>query len=153
MRRLLSYVLTILNFGMFLLVFAVTRDLYQRIFVFFYRLGTEREISGFRMSALLRTIDMVSLFVMGLVVIVLIILIQAAYERASSMAQLSGRFAFVLGLQLVWIGASRVAAWLIPSGLGVLSLDLYTFVPLAAGGTAVIAGILLKRRVSASRNT
>ena len=150
MRRVLSYALTLLNFALFLLVFIVTRDLYQTLFVFFYRLATAREMSAFRVSALLRTFDMVGLFVLGLVVIVLIIVIQAAYERARSSAQLGARFALVIGLQLMWIGATRVIVWIIPAGVRNLSLDAYTLLPLAAGGAALVAGIMLRRRLSAS---
>jgi hypothetical protein len=150
MRRVLSYALTLLNFALFLLVFIVTRDLYQTLFVFFYRLATAREMSAFRVSALLRTFDMVGLFGLGLVVIVLIIVIQAAYERARSSAQLGARFALVIGLQLMWIGATRVIVWIIPAGVRNLSLDAYTLLPLAAGGAALVAGIMLRRRLSAS---
>ena len=150
MRRVLSYALTLLNFALFLLVFIVTRDLYQTLFVFFYRLATAREMSAFRVSALLRTFDMVGLFVLGLVVIVLIIVIQAAYERARNSAQLGARFALVIGLQLMWIGATRVIVWIIPAGVRNLSLDVYTLLPLAAGGAALVAGIMLRRRLSAS---
>ena len=150
MRRVLSYALTLLNFALFLLVFIVTRDLYQTLFVFFYRLATAREMSAFRVSALLRTFDMVGLFGLGLVVIVLIIVIQAAYERARNSAQLGARFALVIGLQLMWIGATRVIVWIIPAGVPNLSLDAYTLLPLAAGGAALVAGIMLRRRLSAS---
>ena len=150
MRRVLSYALTLLNFALFLLVFIVTRDLYQTLFVFFYRLATAREMSAFRVSALLRTFDMVGLFGLGLVVIVLIIVIQAAYERARNSAQLGARFALVIGLQLMWIGATRVIVWIIPAGVRNLSLDAYTLLPLAAGGAALVAGIMLRRRLSAS---
>ena len=118
--------------------------------MFFYRLATAREMSAFRVSALLRTFDMVGLFGLGLVVIVLIIVIQAAYERARNSAQLGARFALVIGLQLMWIGATRVIVWIIPAGVRNLSLDAYTLLPLAAGGAALVAGIMLRRRLSAS---
>ena len=152
MRRVLSYVLTLVNFALFLLVFIVTRDLYQTLFVFFYRLATARDLSAFRVSALLRTFDMVSMFVMGLGVIVLIIVIQAAFERARSGVQLGARFALVIGLQLVWVGATRVLVWMIPAGVRTFGLDGYTLLPLAAGGAAVVAAIVLRRRPSTSRS-
>ena len=150
MRRVLSYPLTLVNFGLFLLAFIVTRDLYQTLFVFFYRLATARDLSAFRVSALLRTFDMVSLFGMGLVMIVLIIVIQALYERARDSTQLGARFALVTGLQLMWIGATRVLVWMTPTGVLDLSLDGYALLPLVAGGAAVIAAIVLRRRHSAS---
>ena len=109
MRRVLGYALTLLNFGLFLLVFVATRDLYKTLFAFFYYLATDRDMSAFRVSALLRTGDMVGMFFMGLALIVLIIVIQASYERSRDYAQLGARFALVLGLQLVWIGFTRRA--------------------------------------------
>ena len=150
MLRVLSYVFTLVNFALFLLVFLVTRDLYQTLFAFFYRLATAGEMSAFRVSALLRTFDMVGLFVLGLAMIVLTIVIQAAYERARDGTRLGARFALVTGLQLTWIGATRVLVWMIPASGRNLSLDGYTLLPLAAGGAAVIAGIMLRRRPSAS---
>ncbi len=150
MLRVLSYVFTLLNFALFLLAFVVTRDLYQTLFAFFYRLATAGEMSAFRVSALLRTFDMVSLFVLGLAMIVLTIVIQAAYERARGGTRLGARFALVTGLQLTWIGATRVLVWLIPANERNLILDGYALLPLAAGGAAVVAGIMLRRRPSAS---
>lgn len=150
MLRVLSYVFTLVNFALFLLVFLVTRDLYQTLFAFFYRLATAGEMSAFRVSALLRTFDMVGLFVLGLAMIVLTIVIQAAYERARGGTRLGARFALVTGLQLTWIGATRVLVWMIPASGRNLSLDGYTLLPLAAGGAAVVAGIMLRRRPSAS---
>ena len=152
MRRVLAYVLTLLNFALFLLTFIATRDLYQTLFALFYRLGTDRDMSAFQVSALLRTGDMVGMFVMGLAVIVLIIVIQSVYERARDYAQLGVRFALVLGLQLLWIGLTRVLVWLIPVGVATFGLDEYTLVPLLAGGAAVVAAIVLRRRPSASRS-
>ena len=150
MLRVLSYVFTLLNFALFLLAFVVTRDLYQTLFAFFYRLATAGEMSAFRVSALLRTFDMVSLFILGLAMIVLTIVIQAAYERARGGTRLGARFALVTGLQLTWIGATRVLVWLIPANERNLILDGYALLPLAAGGAAVFAGIMLRRRPSAS---
>ena len=152
MRRVVGYVLTLLNFGLFLLVFIATRDLYKTLFAFFYYLATERDMSAFRVSSLLRTGDMVGMFFMGLVTIVLIIVIQAAYERTRDFAQLGARFALVLGLQLVWIGFTRVLVSIIPVGVPTFAIDLYTMVPLCAGGAAVVAAIVLRRRPSASRS-
>ena len=151
MRKVLSYALTLLNFGLFLLVFVVTRDLYQTLFAFLYGLATAHDMSAFQVSAALRTFDMVGMFVMGLAVIVLIIVIESFFERARSGVQLAARFATVLGLQVAWIGFTRVLVWLLPvSGRGV-GLDIYTLLPLAAGGAAIVAGILLRRRIPASR--
>ena len=152
MRRVVGYLLTLLNFGLFLLVFIATRDLYKTLFAFFYYLATERDVSAFRVSALLRTGDMVGMFFMGLAIIVLIIVIQAAYERTRDFAQLGARFALVLGLQLVWIGFTRVLVSVIPVDVATFGIDLYTLVPLFAGGAAVAAAIVLRRRPSASRS-
>ena len=152
MRRAVGYVLTLLNFGLFLLVFIATRDLYKTLFAFFYYLATERDMSAFRVSSLLRTGDMVGMFFMGLATIVLIILIQAAYERTRNFAQLGARFALVVGLQLVWIGFTRVLVSIIPVGVPTFAIDLYTLVPLFAGAAAVVAAIVLRRRPSASRS-
>ena len=116
MRRVVGYLLTLLNFGLFLLVFVATRDLYKTLFAFFYYLAIDRDMSAFRVSSLLRTGDMVGMFFMGLAVIVLIIVIQAAYERTRDFAQLGVRFALVFGLQLVWIGFTRVLVAIIPVG-------------------------------------
>ena len=152
MRRVVGYLLTLLNFGLFLLVFVATRDLYKTLFAFFYYLATDRDMSAFRVSALLRTGDMVGMFFMGLAVIVLIIVIQAAYERTRDFAQLGARFALVFGLQLVWIGFTRVLVSVIPAGVPTFGIDGYTLVPLFAGGAAVFAAIVLRRRPSASRS-
>lgn len=149
MRQVLSYLLTLFNFAVFLLVFVVTRDLYQTLFVFFYRLATAAEVSAFRVSSVLRTFDMAAMFFMGLALIVVIILIQAAYDRAGTVSRLGARFALVIGLQLLWIGATRVLVWMIPDTGRNFGLDGYTLLPLAAGGAAVIAGMVLRRRLSA----
>lgn len=149
MRTVLAYAFTLLNFGLFLLAFVVTRDLYQTLFVFIYRLVTAGEVSGFRVSALLRTVDMAAMFFLGLGMIVLIIVIQAAYERAGGLSRLGARFALVTGLQLTWIGATRVLVWMIPGNERNMALDVITLLPLAAGGAAVVAGMLLRRRQSA----
>ena len=151
MRKALSYVLTLLNFGVFLLVFIVTRDLYQTLFAVLYGVATERDMSAFQVSAALRTLDMVGMFLMGIAAIVLVIVIQASYERSRSGMQLTARFATVIGLQVTWIGLSRVLIWLMPVGVSHMALDRYTLLPLVAGGAAVAAGILLRRRVPASR--
>ena len=153
MRRVVGYLLTLLNFGLFLLVFIATRDFYKTLFAFFYYLGIDRDMSAFRVSSLLRTGDMVGMFFMGLAVIVLIIVIQAAYERTRDYAQLGARFALVFGLQLVWIGFTRVLVAIIPVGdVPTFGIDGYTLVPLVAGGAAVVAAIVLRRRPSASRS-
>ena len=153
MRRVVGYLLTLLNFGLFLLVFVATRDLYKTLFAFFYYLAIDRDMSAFRVSSLLRTGDMVGMFFMGLAVIVLIIVIQAAYERTRDFAQLGVRFALVFGLQLVWIGFTRVLVAIIPVGdVPTFGIDGYTLVPLVAGGAAVVAAIVLRRRRSASRS-
>ena len=153
MRRVVGYLLTLLNFGLFLLVFIATRDLYKTLFAFFYYLATERDMSAFRVSSLLRTGDMVGMFFMGLAVIVLIIVIQAAYERTRDFAQLGVRFALVFGLQLVWIGFTRVLVAIIPvMDVPTFGIDGYTLVPLVAGGAAVVAAIVFRRRPSASRS-
>lgn len=149
MRTVLAYAFTLLNFGLFLLAFVVTRDLYQTLFVFIYRLATAGEVSGFRVSALLRTVDMAAMFFLGLGMIVLIIVIQAAYERAGALSRLGARFALVTGWQLTWIGATRVLVWMIPGNERNMALDVITLLPLAAGGAAVVAGMLLRRRQSA----
>ena len=142
MRRVVGYLLTLLNFGLFLLVFVATRDLYKTLFAFFYYLAIDRDMSAFRVSSLLRTGDMVGMFFMGLAVIVLIIVIQAAYERTRDFAQLGARFALVFGLQLVWIGFTRVLVAIIPVGdVPTFGIDGYTLVPLVAGGAAVVAAI------------
>ena len=151
MRKVFSYALTLLNFGLFLLVFVVTRDLYHTLFALLYGVATARDMSAFQVSAALRTIDMVGLFVMGLAVIVLIIVIEASYERARSGIQLAARFATVLGVQVAWIGFTRVLVWLIPVDVGSVGLDRYTLLPLVAGSAAIVVGILLRRRVPASR--
>lgn len=150
MRIVLSYAFTLLNFAVFLLAFVVTRDLYQTLFVFIYRVATAGEVSAFRVSALLRTVDMAAMFILGLGMIVLIIVIQAAYERAGALPRLGARFALVTGLQLTWIGATRVLVWMIPGNERNMVLDAITLLPLAAGAAAVVAGMLLKRRQSAS---
>lgn len=150
MRIVLSYAFTLLNFAVFLLAFVVTRDLYQTLFVFIYRVATAGEVSAFRVSALLRTVDMAAMFILGLGMIVLIIVIQAAYERAGGLSRLGARFAMVTGLQLTWIGATRVLVWMIPGNERNMVLDAITLLPLAAGAAAVVAGMLLKRRQSAS---
>ena len=152
MRKALSYVLTLLNFGLFLLVFIVTRDLYQTLFAMLYGVATERDMSAFQVSAGLRTLDMVGMFVMGIGAIVLVIVIQAAYERARSGIQLAARFMTVLGLQVAWIGLTRILIWATPVGVRHVALDRYTLLPLAAGGAAILVGILLRRRISASRS-
>ena len=149
MRIVLSYAFTLLNFGLFLLAFVVTRDLYQTLFVFIYQLATAGEVSGFRVSALLRTVDMAAMFILGLGMIVLIIVIQAAYERAGGLSRLGARFTLVTGWQLTWIGATRVLVWMIPGNERNMVLDAITLLPLAAGGAAVVAGMLLRRRQSA----
>ena len=84
----------------FLLVFIVTRDLYQTLFAVLYGMATAHDMSAFQVSAGLRTLDMVGMFVMGLAAIVLVIMIQATYERARSGVQLGARFATVFGLQV-----------------------------------------------------
>lgn len=150
MRIVLSYAFTLLNFAVFLLAFVVTRDLYQTLFVFIYRVATAGEVSAFRVSALLRTVDMAAMFILGLGMIVLIIVIQAAYERAGGLSRLGARFTLVTGLQLTWIGATRVLVWMIPGNERNMVLDAITLLPLAAGAAAVVAGMLLKRRQSAS---
>ena len=153
MRRVVGYLLTLLNFGLFLLVFIATRDFYKTLFAFFYYLAIDRDMSAFRVSSLLRTGDMVGMFFMGLAVIVLIIVIQAAYERTRDYAQLGARFALVFGLQLVWIGFTRVLVAIIPVGdVPTFGIDGYTLVPLVAGGAAVVAAIVFRRRPSASRS-
>ena len=153
MRRVVGYLLTLLNFGLFLLVFITTRDLYKTLFAFFYYLAIDRDMSAFRVSSLLRTGDMVGMFFMGLAVIVLIIVIQAAYERTRDFAQLGVRFALVFGLQLGWIGFTRVLVAIIPVGdVPTFGIDGYTLVPLVAGGAAVVAAIVFRRRRSASRS-
>lgn len=152
MRTVLSYALTLLNFAVFLLLFIVTRDLYQTLFAVLYEAATARDMSAFQVSASLRTLDMVGMFVMGLGAIVLIIVIQSAYERARSGIQLGARFATVLGLQLAWIGFARVLIWLMPVGVRHVALDLYTLLPLVAGGAAIAVGILLRWRTAASRS-
>lgn len=151
MRQVLSYALTLLNFGLFLLVFVVTRDLYQTLFAFLYGVATAHDMSAFQVSAALRTFDMVGMFVMGLAVIVLIIVIESFFGRARSGVQLAARFATVLGLQVAWIGFTRVLVWLLPVSVRSVGLDIYTLLPLAAGGAAIVVGILLRRRVPASR--
>ena len=152
MRKVLSYVLTLVNFGGFLLVFIVTRDLYRTLFAVLYGLATSRDMSAFQVSAALRTFDMVGMFVMGLAAIVLIIVIQTLYERARDGVQLGARFATVSGLQVAWVGVTRVLVWLLPVGVHGMGLDGYTLVPLAAGGAAITVGILLRRRTPASRS-
>ena len=152
MRKALSYVLTLLNFGLFLLVFIVTRDLYQTLFAVLYGMATAHDMSAFQVSASLRTLDMVGMFVMGLAAIVLVIMIQATYERARSGIQLGARFATVFGLQVLWIGVTRVLIWLMPVGVRHVALDRYTLLPLVAGGAAIAVGILLRRRTSAPRS-
>ena len=152
MRKAMSYVLTLLNFGLFLLVFIATRDLYRTLFAVLYGAATERDMSAFQVSAALRTSDMVGMFVMGIAVIVLIIVIQSSYDGARSGVQLTARFATVLGLQVAWIGFTRVLVWLVPVGVRNMGLDGYTLIPLAAGGAAIAVGILLRRRASASRS-
>jgi len=152
MRRVVGYLLTLLNFGLFLLVFVATRDLYKALFAFFYYLAIDRDMSAFRVSSLLRTGDMVGMFFMGLATIVLIIVIQAAYERTRDFAQLGARFALVFGLQLVWIGFTRVLVSIIPLDVATFGIDGFTLVPLVAGGAAVVAAIVLRRRPSASRS-
>lgn len=152
MRKALSYVLTLLNFGLFLLVFIVTRDLYQTLFAVLYGMATAHDMSAFQVSAGLRTLDMVGMFVMGLAAIVLVIMIQATYERARSGIQLGARFATVFGLQVLWIGVTRVLIWLMPVGVRHVALDRYTLLPLVAGGAAIAVGILLRRRTSAPRS-
>ena len=148
----MSYVLTLLNFALFLLVFIATRDLYQTLFTVLYGVATERDMSAFQVSAGLRTLDMVGMLVMGIGVIVLIIVIQSAYERARSGIQLGARFATVFGMQVAWVGLTRVLIWLTPVGVRHMALDSYTLLPLAAGGAAIVAGILLRRRIAASRS-
>ena len=143
--------LTLLNFGLFLLVFIVTRDLYQTLFAVLYGVATERDMSAFQVSAALRTLDMVGMFIMGIAAIVLVIVIQAAYERARGGVQLAARFMAVFGLQVAWIGLARVLIWVMPVGVRHVALDRYTLLPLAAGGAAILVGILLRRRTSASR--
>ncbi|MDE0448133.1 MAG: hypothetical protein OXH96_15825 [Spirochaetaceae bacterium] len=152
MRKVLSYLLTLVNFAGFLLVFVVTRDLYRTLFAVLYGLATSRDMSAFQVSAALRTFDMVGMFVMGLAAIVLIIVIQSVYEGARDGVQLGARFATVSGMQMAWIGATRVLVWLLPVGVHDMGLDGYTLVPLAAGGAAIAVGILLRRRTSASRS-
>lgn len=152
MRKALSYLLTLLNFALFLLVFIVTRDLYQTLFAMLYGMATAHDMSAFQVSAGLRTLDMVGMFVMGIAAIVLIIVIQSAYERARSGVQLGARFATVLGLQLAWVGCTRVLIWLLPVGVRHVALDRYTLLPLVAGGAAIAIGILLRRRAPASRS-
>ena len=152
MRKALSYVLTLLNFGLFLLVFIATRDLYRTLFAVLYGEATARDMSAFQVSAALRTFDMVGMLVMGIAVIVLIIVIQSSYEKARSGVQLTARFATVLGLQVAWVGVTRVLAWLLPVGVHNMGLDGYTLIPLAAGGAAIAVGILLRRRTPASRS-
>ena len=152
MRKVLSYVLTLVNFAAFLLVFIATRDLYQTLFALLYGVATARDMSAFQVSAALRTFDMVGMFVMGLAAIVLIIVIQSAYERARSGVQLTARFCTVLGLQVAWVGFTRVLVWLMPVGVRGVGLDRYTLLPLAAGGAAIAVGILLRRRTPAPRS-
>lgn len=152
MRKALSYVLTLGNFGLFLLVFVATRDLYRTLFAMLYGMATERDMSAFQVSAALRTFDMVGMFVMGLAAIVLIIMIQSSYEGARSGVQLTARFATVLGLQVAWIGFTRVLVWLMPVGVRDMGLDSYTLAPLVGGGAAIAVGILLRRRTSTSRS-
>ena len=152
MRKVLSYLLTLVNFGGFLLVFVVTRDLYRTLFAVLYGLATSRDMSAFQVSAALRTFDMVGMFVMGLAAIVLIIVIQSVYEAARDGVQLGARFATVSGLQVAWIGITRVLVWLLPVGVHDMGLDGYTLVPLVAGGAAIAVGILLRRRTPASRS-
>ena len=152
MRKVLSYALTLVNFGLFLLVFIVTRDLYQTLFAMLYGVATAHDMSAFQVSAGLRTLDMVGMFVMGIAAIVLIIMIQSAYEGARSGTQLAARFATVFGLQVLWIGATRVLIWLMPVGVRHMALDSYTLLPLLAGSAAIVAGILLRRRTSAPRS-
>ena len=149
MRKVLGYALTLVNFAAFLLVFIVTRDLYQTLFALLYGVATARDMSAFQVSAALRTFDMVGMFVMGLAVIVLIIVIQSAYERARSGVQLTARFATVAGLQVAWIGFTRVVVWLMPIGVRG-GLDGYTLIPLVAGSAAIAVGILLRQRTPAS---
>ena len=148
----MSYVLTLLNFGLFLLVFIATRDLYQTLFAVLYGAATDRDMSAFQVSAGLRTLDMVGMFVMGIAVIVLIIVIQSAYERARSGVQLGARFAIVFGVQVAWVGFTRVLIWLMPVGVSHMALDSYTLLPLVVGSAAIVAGILLRRRSLASRS-
>ena len=152
MRKVLSYLLTLVNFGGFLLVFVVTRDLYRTLFAVLYSLATSRDMSAFQVSAALRTFDMVGMFVMGLAAIVLIIVIQSVYEAARDGVQLGARFATVSGLQVAWIGFTRVLVWLLPVGVHDMGLDGYTLIPLAAGGAAIAVGILLRRRTAAPRS-
>ena len=152
MRKVLSYALTLVNFAGFLLVFVVTRDLYRTLFAVLYGVATSRDMSAFQVSAALRTFDMVGMFVMGLAAIVLIIVIQSVYEGARSGVQLGARFATVSGLQVGWIGITRVLVWLLPVGVHDMGLDGYTLIPLAAGGAAIAVGILLRRRTPASRS-
>ena len=82
--------------------------------------------------------------------IVLIIVIQTAYERARSGVQLTARFATVAGLQVAWIGFTRVVVWLLPIGVRGVGLDGYTLIPLVAGSAAIAVGILLRQRTPAS---
>ena len=152
MLKALSYLLTLLNFGLFLLVFVVTRDLYQTLFALLYGVATAHDMSAFQVSAGLRTLDMVGMFLMGLAAIVLVIVIQSVYERARSGVQLAARFAMVLGLQVAWVGVTRVLVWLMPVGVRHVALDRYTLLPLVAGIAAIVAGILLRRRTSAPRS-
>jgi hypothetical protein len=152
MLKALSYVLTLLNFAVFLLVFIVTRDLYQTLFAVLYGAATERDMSAFQVSAALRTLDMVGMFVMGVGAIVLVIVIQAFYERARTGMQLGARFLTMAGLQVAWIGLTRVLIWAMPVGVRHIALDRYTLLPLAAGGAAIVAGILLRRRIAASQS-
>ena len=150
MRKVLGYALTLVNFAAFLLVFIATRDLYQTLFALVYGVATARDMSAFQVSAALRTFDMVGMFVMGLAVIVLIIVIQTAYERARSGVQLAARFATVAGLQMAWIGCTRVVVGLLPLGVPGVGVDGYTLIPLAAGSAAIAVGILLRQRIPAS---
>ena len=150
MLKALSYVLTLLNFAVFLLVFIVTRDLYQTLFAVLYGVATERDMSAFQVSAALRTLDMVGMFLMGIGAIVLVIVIQAFYERARGGMQLASRSLTVAGLQVAWIGLARVLIWVMPVGVRHVALDRYTLLPLAAGGAAIVAAILLRRRAAAS---
>ena len=152
MRKVMSYVLTLLNFALFLLVFIATRDLYQTLFTVLYGVATERDMSAFQVSASLRTLDMVGMLVMGIGVIVLIIVIQSAYERARSGVQLGARFAIVFGVQVAWVGFTRVLILLMPVGVSHMALDSYTLLPLVAGSAAIVAGILLRRRSLAPRS-
>ena len=152
MRKVLSYLLTLVNFAAFLLVFIATRDLYQTLFALLYGVATARDMSAFQVSAALRTFDMVGMFVMGLAAIVLIIVIQSAYERARNGIQLTARFLTVFGLQVAWVGFTRVVVWLMPLGVRGVGLDGYTLLPLVAGSAAIAVGILMRRRSPASRS-